>query len=123
MFTNADVTLYSCAKDGKFTRSVIKKVFWDEVKQSNIIKSGLTTADSVKIFIPSSSVPDGLNLAAGKDLMVKGIIDFIFNNTSPQTISESLTTLKVINKVVTVSVVDDKTYGSPSMQHYEISCK
>jgi hypothetical protein len=124
MFTNADITLYSCSKDGKYTRSVIHDVFWDEVKQSNIIRSGLITADSVKIFIPVKNIPSGVKFTTGRDLVIKGITEFEFNNTSQQTISASLATLKADHdKVVIVSVVDDKTYGSPSMQHYEISCK
>ena len=123
MYTNANITLYSCAKDGKFTRSVINKVFWQEVKQSNVIKSGLTSADAVKIFIPASSIPDGLNLTPIKDLIVNGTIAFEFDNTSPQTVSASLTALKTTNEVFAVSVADNKLYGSLSMQHYQISCK
>lgn len=124
MYTNTDITLYSCSKDGKYTRSVIRKVFWDDVKQSNVIKSGITTADSVKIFIPINSMPNGLKFTTGKDLIVKGIIEFEFDNTSSQTISISNTTLRNSHdKVVTVSVVDDKTYGSKAVQHYQISCK
>jgi hypothetical protein len=102
---------------------VINKVFWQEVKQSNIEKTGLTSADSVKIFIPASSAPDGQNFTTSKDLAVKGIIAFEFDNTSPQTISASLTALKATNDVYTVTVADGKLYGSQHMQHYQISCK
>jgi hypothetical protein len=124
MLANTDITLYSCSKDGKYTRSVIHKVFWDDVKQSNIIRSGLTTADSVKIFIPVKNMPFRVKFTTGKDLVIKGITEFEFDNTSQQTISASLATLKAsYDRVVTISVVDNKTYGSPSMQHYKISCK
>lgn len=123
MFTNADMTLYSCGKDGKFTRTVIEKVFWEEVKQSLIEKTGLASADSVKVFIPASSAPDGLHFTTSKDLVIKGIIDTEFDNTSQQTIAASLTDLKDSHDVYSVTVADGKLYGSQRMQHYQISCK
>jgi hypothetical protein len=123
MYTNADMTLYSCSKNGKYTRKVINKVFWEEVKQSNIEKTGLTSADSVKVFIPASSVPDGLDFTTSKDLVIKGEVLTEFDNTSQSTISASLTALKASHYVYTVTVADGKLYGSPSMQHYQISCK
>ncbi|HWT27621.1 MAG TPA: DUF6751 family protein [Mobilitalea sp.] len=129
MYTNTDMTLYSCGKDGKYTRSVIKGenskkgVFWQEVKQSNIEKIGLTSADSVKIFIPASSAPNGLKITTSKDIVVKGEIAFEFDNTSTQTIASSLTSLKSSNDVYTVTVFDGKLYGSNNIQHYQLSCK
>jgi len=124
MFTNADITLYSCV-NGAYTRSVIKDVFWVDTKQSNVLKSGLTTADAVTIFIPVASLPEGgVNFTTMKDLIVKGIVSNVIDNTSQQTISASLGTLKsTYDHVVTVSVVDDKLYGSLRMQHIQISCK
>lgn len=123
MYTNADITLYT-SSNGKYTRQEIKGVFWEDVKQSNVLKSGLTTADSVKIFIPGVNLPDGIKFTTGKDLIVKGLVDFEVDNTSPQTISASLKIMKdTYDRVVTVSIVDDKLYGNPSMQHVQISCK
>jgi hypothetical protein len=129
MYTNADMTLYSCSKDGKYTRSVIKGedgkkgVFWQEVKQSNIEKTGLTSADSLKVFIPASSAPEGLDFITSKDLVVKGEVLTEFDNTSQATISASLTALKASHDVYSVTVADGKLYGSQIMQHYQIMCK
>lgn len=123
MYANADLTLYACP-GGKYTRHEIKGVFWEDVKQSNVLKSGMATADAVRIFIPSNNLPGGIKFTTGKDLIVKGIVDFEVDNTSQQTISASLTTMKkTYDRVVTVSVVDDKLYGSPRMQHVQLSCK
>lgn len=123
MYTNADITLYSYT-DGKYTRYPIIGVFWDDVKQSNITKSGMSTADSVKIFIPVDNLPGGIKFTTGKDWIVKGITEFEFDNTSSQTISESTKELKATNdKVVILTVVDEKLYGSPRMQHVQLSCK
>lgn len=121
--TNADMTLYACP-DGKYTRYEIKGVFWEDVKQSNIIKSGLTNVDSVRIFIPAGNLPDGIKFTTGKDLIVKGIVDYEVDNTSQQTISTSLKAMREAHdRVVTVSIVDDKLYGSPNMQHIQLSCR
>lgn len=129
MITNADITLYACP-NGKYTRHEIKGkdnkkgVFWEDVKQSNVLKSGLSTADSVRVFIPVENLPGGIKFTTGKDLIVKGIVDDVVDNASSQTISASLKVMKeAYDRVVTVSVVDDKLYGSPRMQHIQLSCK
>jgi hypothetical protein len=123
MYTNADMTLYSCGKDGKYTRKVIYKVFWQEVKQSNVEKTGLTSADSLKVFIPAGSALDGLDFTTSMDLVIKGEVLTEFDNTSQASISASLTALKASHDVYTVTVADGKLYGSRIMQHYQISGK
>ena len=121
MKPNADITLYHFA-DGKYTRQVIKGVYWFAVKQSNVIKSGLTSADSVSIHIPITSV-DNLEITTSKDLVISGIIDMEIDNTSQQTQSASLRTLNEAHDVFTVTAFDPKLYGSRRLQHYELSCK
>lgn len=121
MYTNADITLYSYA-DNKYIRKVIKDVFWNEVKESNTLKSGLTTADSVKIFVPSS-VTETLSITTGRDIIVKGIIEYEVDNTSQATQSASLNQLKKDYQFVTISSCDAKLFGSKHMQHYVLSCK
>ena len=120
MYTNADMTLYCGDPKTGYTRKEIKGVFWQEVKQSNIEKTGLTSADSIKVFIPSSSAPDGLELTTSKDMVIKGVIKTDINNKSAQTISASVTALKAEHDVYTITVADGKLYGSPRMQHYQI---
>ena len=89
-----------------------------------MLKSGMTTIEGVKVFIPAEHLPDGLKFNAGKDIVVKGIIDFEFDNTSQQTISNSLKSLKEqYDKVLTMSIVDEKMYGSPWMRHVQLGCK
>ncbi|BCK01602.1 DUF6751 family protein [Anaerocolumna chitinilytica] len=130
MFTNTDITLYKIDSQGHYTRKPIIGItsaygsFWDDVKQSNVLKTGMLTVDSVSIFIPIGNIPAGVNdFTTGKDLIAKGAINFEVDNTSQSTISSSLKTLQLTNRVVTVSVADDKRYGSPDMQHWELSCK
>ena len=129
MYTNTDITLYLYGKDGNITRCSItgkngkKGALWDEVKQSNILKSGLASADTIKIIIPAANIPNGLTFSLAKDMVVKGIIDFDFDNTSDATRAASLKALKASNTVYGINAADAKLYGSPAMQHYQLSCK
>lgn len=122
MITNADMTLYLLTAAG-YIRKPINDIFWQESKQSNIEKTGLVSADSLKIFIPTSSVSEVLTFTTNKDLVVKNIVDFEFDNTSDVTKATSLKTLKTAHKVYEVTVADSKLYGSTELQHYQLSCK
>ena len=122
MYTNADITLYSFSNN-TYTRKPINGVFWDEVKQSNFLKSGVVNSDSVIIYIPLENIVGDLNFTVGKGLIVHGIIDYEIDNTSQSTISTSLKALKDLHGFVTLTTCDKKLYGSPNMQHYELSCK
>lgn len=121
MYTNADMTLYSKGSDNKYTRTEVKQVFWNEVKEANTNKSGLSNSDSVKIFVPLTSI-NNLNVSTS-DIVVKGVCDFEIDNTSSSSISSSLATLKKTYAFVTVSSCDAKLFGSKKMQHYVLSCK
>lgn len=148
MYTNTGATLYNYDRDkstGKVTyrRTTLENVFWDDSKQSNTMKSGLTSIESVKVCVPfdvktnnkkyaspkaylNSADKDSLFtfVANSQDLIVKGIIEYEIDNTSNQTISESLSYMKNnFDYVMTVSVVDMKDFGSERMQHWELGGK
>lgn len=120
MYTNADMTLYHWNGSG-YDRKVVEMVFWDDSKISNITKTGRIDSDAVTILVPASSAV--LSVTTGRDLVVKGKCEAEFDNTSQQTISESLKKLKATNEVFTVNSFDEKLYGSSRMHHYELSCK
>lgn len=121
MYTNADITVYTHA-DG-YKRHEIEGVFWDESKQSNMIKSGLSTIDAITIYIPFESIPFGVNFTTAKDHIIKGIVNDEIDNTSQQTYSASLNALKAKYDVFTLSTRDKKDFGSEDMRHYELGCK
>ncbi|MBO5198056.1 MAG: hypothetical protein J6B85_05990 [Lachnospiraceae bacterium] len=127
MYTNSDVTLYLYRKEKEtewYERHAVNEVFWDDVRQANYSKTGLVNTDSVLLVIPLSGMGgEPILFTPGKDLAVKGIIDFEFDHTDEKTISESLRRLKERYHPVTVMSVDEKLYGSPCMQHIELSCK
>ena len=150
MYTNADATLYNYYKNktsGKvtYTRTQLHGIFWDDTKQSNVLKSGLSTIESVSIYIPFSVNTDGKEYLPPKeynklsesdlskyytfatnsqDLIVEGLIDYNIDNTTSQTISAGLSYLKNnYDKVMTISAVDEKNYGSDGMRHWELGGK
>ena len=121
MYTNADMTLYHY--DGtEYVREVIKGIFWQSSKISNVNKTGRADSDSVFISIPAAS-REGLLITTGTDLVVCGVCELEIDNTNERTQSESLRGLKNAHDVFTVTAFDAKLYGTPGMQHYELSCK
>lgn len=126
MFTNSNITLYLCTKEGKlekFTRRVVKNVYWEDVEHSTFIKTGQRGSCTALVILPISSLEGAINLTKGKDLIVKGFIDFEFDNTSQATIAEGIAKLKTNHKALTLVSVDERLYGSKSVQHYELTGK
>lgn len=121
MLTNADCTVYRYNKANQgFDRYYIPAVMWRESKGANVLKSGLQSIDSVTVFISAQYVKSAPKTPA-KDMLVKGNCDFVFDNTSLQTVSESLKTLRAQRDFVTVSAVDEMLYGG--LPHIEVSAK
>lgn len=126
MFTNTDVTIYFYRKSaGKesYQQTVVEDVFWDDVKQSNVLKTGQRDSDSVLLVIPFDSIQNPLSFTTGKDIAVKGKCEQAIDCTDQKSISESLVKLKAEHHFVTITSVDEKLYGSEEMWHYELSCK
>ena len=126
MYTNADVTLYLYGKDGKaekYTRMPIEGVYWEGVRQSTYLKTGQREGTSVLLVIPMESLDGPIKLTQGKDLAVRGIIEEEIDCSSQEATSKSLAALKTAHGFLTVATVDERLYGSESVQHYELACK
>ncbi len=124
MMTNADCTLFKYDKNTTgFTRHKIKSIYWQTSQQANIMKSGLTSCDSTTVFIYKSSIK-GNNIpeTPKKDMLVKGIVEFEFDNTSSRTISDSMKAFReMFPRFVTVNSIDNMLYGG--LPHIEVSAK
>ena len=126
MYTNADCTLYLYSKEGKaekYTRFPVEEVYWEDVEQATFLKTGQRNACSVLLVIPLESLSEPVNFTRGKDLVVKGIVTDEIDCSSQETMSKSLAALKAAHELLTATTVDERLYGSESMQHYELSCK
>lgn len=104
------ITLYHFTNDS-YLRTVIKNVYWDEVSIGNVLKSGLTNADSIRIIVPTKS---DIVISEGKDLIVKGECEFVSLENVKRTLCEQY-------NAYTVSKVDRKLHGD--LSNIEISCK
>ena len=126
MMTNTKMAVFnkytnSTTKNVTFKKHLINNVFWDDSKGVNLNK-GYDKADSVNVYIPkdindlSSYVKpkqyNGTNwtLCEG-DLIIKGDVK--------ETEVNGIKDLSAY-EVFTITMVDDKDFGSPSMQHFEI---
>ena len=126
MYTNADCTLYLYSKEGKaekYTRFPVEEVYWEDVEQATFLKTGQRNACSVLLVIPLESLSEPVDFTRGKDLVIKGIVTDEIDCNSQEAISQSLAALTAAHELLTVTTVDERLYGSESMQHYELSCK
>lgn len=126
MYTNADCTLYLYNKDGKtekYIRTTVEGVYWEDVRQSTFIKTGQRDAQTALVVLPMENLEAPIRFTNGKDLIVKGIISDEISGTDQAALSRSLATLKAAHDLLTVMTVDERLYGSESVQHYELSCK
>lgn len=131
MTTNTNMCVFNKFTDENknvvFKKHLIDHVFWDDSKAVNLNR-GYDNADDVNVFIPkeqndmSSYVEPkkykGLNkwtLQVG-DFIVKGDV----REKEVSGIKELTTKY---DNVFTISLVDDKDFGSSSMHHFEIRGK
>lgn len=139
MLTDTSCTVYKFNGVG-YDRYCVPQCHWQEDKASNVLKSGMQNADSVTVYIPLDSVfvvpsknllpgksllPNAENVPklATKDIVVKGECNFVFDNSSQQSVSESLKKLREQYDYFTVMSIDRKLYGSENLQHVKISAR
>ncbi len=126
MFTNADATIYLYSKKNgveKYTRLPIEGVYWEEISQSTLLKTGEKNSASVLLVIPLENLESPIEFTPGKDLAVKGIITDEIDSSSQAVLSKSLAALRAAQKLITITSADAKLYGSEAVQHYELASK
>lgn len=117
MMVNVDCTLYRY-ENGGFVRYIIPNVYWRESKAANVLKSGLMSVDSTTVYLYNDAV---VPTSPSKDMLVKGVCPFEFDNTSTQTVSQSMKTFTAQYSPVTVMSVDCMMFGG--LPHIEISAR
>lgn len=132
MTTNTNMSVYNKYTDEEknviFKKHLIDSVFWDDSKGINI-NTGYEKADDVNVFIPKSQNNmngyvepkkyKGLNgtwTLENGDFIVKG-------NTSENEVLSLKELAQKYDNVFTISLVDDKDFGSKNMHHFEIRGK
>ena len=128
MLTRESCTLYIKTGNG-FERYYIPLCHWQESKSANVLKSGLTSADGVTVYVFAQDIGDELKTLlttrkfAAQDLIVNGECHFTFDNSTPQSVSESLRTFNATIDGHTVMSVDKLLYGSLQLQHFKFSAR
>lgn len=113
----------SKTKDVKFIKHYIRNVFWDDSKGVNL-NHGYDNADKVNIYIPKTQndlseykepkeyAKNGLGWTlANGDFIIKGQVE-----------EKEVSGIKELSnyETFTITLVDDKDFGSKNMQHFEI---
>jgi len=83
--------------------------WWQDTEAENISKTGRTDVDRAMIHLPLSAKVDK------SDYIAKGNIDF----DATVSVTDLLRTISPLK----VSTVERKDYGSPIMQHTEVTAK
>ena len=132
MMTNTSMSVFNKYTDENknvfFKKHLIDNVFWDDSKGVNL-NTGYEKADDVNIFISKdkNDMRDYVTPKQYKGLQGTWTLnngDFIVKGDVVET--QVLTIKELSSKydnVFTISLVDDKDFGSPNMQHFEIRGK
>lgn len=137
MNTNTIATLFNQYKNYETNaveihRTLLNAVHWENNKATNVLTSGISQADSTcvmiwfsveaegKTYLPPKQYaalpPDQVGkhwTLAQQDRLVKGNVpDAPINDVVAQN-----------DDVITITSVDTMDYGSPAMQHWEVSGK
>ena len=132
MTTNTKMSVFNKytdeEKNVKFKKHLIDEVFWDDSKGINR-NLGYENTDDVNVFIPKSQndmsgyvQPKEYNGDGKKWTLNNG--DFIVKGETEE--NEVLSIKELITKydnVFTITLVDDKDFGSANMHHFEIRGK
>ena len=118
MLANSDCTVYLFDKQTEgFVRKYAEKVYWCENKSGSIVKSGMQTSDSTRVYFYDDNAPK----TPAKDMLVRGKCEFEFDNQTPQSIPESMKMFRAEYDFVTVMSIDDYMFGG--LPHMEVSVK
>ncbi len=132
MTTNTCMSVFNKYVDGEknivFKKHEIENVFWDDSKSVNL-NLGYENADDVNIFIPKmqndmSGYIEPKFYIGLNDTWTLNNGDFIVKGQTFETQVSNIKELKQqYNDVFTITLVDDKDFGSKNMHHFEIRGK
>ena len=103
-----NITVYRL-ENGIWVRYTVYGVLWVDTEGTNIIKSGLKDANSLRLFIPFTCGFEHKK----KDMVLKGIVDY--------RIQQKPSELYQVGDVRTITTVDKFDFGS--LKHYEAGGK
>lgn len=129
MIINTSMSVYNkyintTTKAITFKKHLIDNVFWDDSKGINLNK-GYDNADNVNIFIPKSQndmskYVSPRNYLGGSEWTLQNGDFIVKGNTNLSSVSKISELNELYDNVFTITLVDDKDFGSDNMRHFEI---
>ena len=126
MMTNTKMSVFNkytepFTKNVSFKKHVIENVFWDDSNGVNL-DHGYDKADKVNVYIPKdkndmSEYVNPKQYNGSQWTLNNG--DFIIKGEVQESEVLGIKDLSAY-EVFTITMVDDKDFGSPNMQHFEI---
>ncbi len=114
MLCNADLTVYNSKT---YQRHLITDVYWNDSRGQTVTKNGIQTNDSVLVYVYNSDY-----IPKKSDIIVKGNVDFEFNASSQQFISESMKKFRDLHPdFAVIKTVNDCRYGG--LPHIELTAR
>ena len=114
MLSNADVTFYSAKT---YERHTAHKAYFTDNRGRTVKKNGIEISDAISVYLYTDEY-----IPKNGDIVVKGIVDFSFDTSTEQTVSESMKQFRLQhpNFAVVKSVSDYRFGGLP---HIEITAR
>lgn len=82
MMVNADCTIY---EKNSFTRHPVSGVYWNDSRGAAASKNGIQISDSIILYLYDMDY-----LPKAGDLVVRGLVDFVFDTSTQRAASESM---------------------------------
>lgn len=101
MYFDKTVTVFNNTEEG-VAKTVISGVFSDDIKGISLESKGQAEANSIKVVIPASNMPEGFEVSEG-DYLCKGNIEKDY---------ESISSMRKNEKYFIVQSCDKKDFGS-----------
>lgn len=131
MMTNTSMSVFNRYADAEknviYKRHIIDNVFWDDAKSFNQT-IGQDNTDEVNIYIPKNKndmthyvKPKQYTGLKSEWTLNEG--DFIVRGIIEESEVSKIKDLSKYDDVFTITLVDDKDFGSSNMQHFEIKGK
>lgn len=102
------ITLYHF-QNSKCEKRVFGNVHWEEVSKTNFFKTGMKTADSILVIIPTK---EDISISEN-DIVVKGICEYIGNDRDKLYDQYNGHTISMFNKNI----------SGTNLSNIELSCK
>lgn len=110
LVTNADITLF---EGNTFAKHIFKDVHYSDQRSHKFAKDGMKSDGAASIHVFAVNSPDASYAPKIGDIVVKGVSDFKFDDTSEKSVSESMAEFRrLYPDYGTINSVEIKVYGT-----------